>query len=98
MVTLAEWPVAARMYGLGKQAIGFIRRGAAMAARIATLESRVTELEEKLEKQNPDACPGCGERAMRRTETGHLSQANSARRDLWTCQKCGQAEHRLVKF
>ncbi len=93
IVTLTEWPVAGRIVGWGKKAI-------AVARRVATLESRVKLLEGRLEKQPPDACPGCGERAMRRTEAGHVSpsSASSVRRDLWTCQKCAQEEYRIIKF
>ena len=71
-----------------------------LGKRIATLEARVTELEATLEKQPPDACPKCGERAMRLENTWGLrgSGADQRRIDGWKCEKCGHQEQRIVKF
>ncbi|WP_316214035.1 hypothetical protein [Bradyrhizobium sp. SZCCHNR2032] len=79
--------VASYVYVLGK--------------RVATLESRVTELEAKLGKQPADACPYCGERAMRKTsELGAIfgSAPNQWKQEVWTCETCSKTETRLVYF
>jgi hypothetical protein len=99
MTGIVEWPLAIRAAGWGKQAFSYARRGAAMATRIATLESRVTALEEALSKQPPDTCQMCGERAMRRIESsGIMGERDLYRHDWWKCGKCGQTEPRIVRF
>ncbi len=76
------------------------KRTLAFARRIGTLEARVAALEEALTKQPPDACPFCGERAMRKTFAGPaIGDAKSASRlDRWKCEKCGKEEPRMVYF
>jgi hypothetical protein len=65
-----------------------------MGKRIATLEERVTALEEQL-KNGPipaDACPYCGERALRLTEQSRAQGSHPKRwiEEYWTCGKCGK--------
>jgi len=64
--------------------------------RIAALEKKVAELEEKLgSKWPPDVCKFCGERAVR------LDRSYPAREGLidqiWRCKECGQYENRSVR-
>ena len=76
------------------------KRALAYGKRYATLEARVEALEAALAKQPPDACPKCGERAMRLHYTWGLQgrSPNQYRRDDWKCEKCGHLEQRLVHF
>jgi hypothetical protein len=67
--------------------------------RIATLEARVSALEEARGKQLPDACPYCGERGMRMVRQGRFMGGREKwREDDWTCQKCGKTERRGLRF
>lgn len=68
--------------------------------RIATLEERVTALEEALKTQPANACPFCGERAMRKTEDGRLlgSPGQQWKTDVWTCKTCGQTERKIIRY
>jgi len=90
--------------GAGKKAFDWIKSGATyvfkLAKRVATLEERVTELENALKKQPADACPFCGERVMRKTEEGRLlgGNPNQWKQDVWTCQACSKTELRIVRF
>jgi hypothetical protein len=68
MLTPAEGHVLSRVLAWGKKTF-------ALAKQIATLEARVAALEESLGKQPADACPFCGERAMRKTRAGPLMGA-----------------------
>jgi hypothetical protein len=71
----------------------------AYGKQIATLEARVTALEDTLAKQPADACPFCGERAMRKTQEGRiLGGAKQWKQDVWTCQVCKKTEIRIVHF
>jgi hypothetical protein len=98
-MTLLEWPVMARVAGWGKQAWGYARRWGVMVARITSLESRVSALEERLDKQPPDVCVACGERGMRRKHSQLLGGAKDSRRqERWECTKCGEIEFRMVHF
>ena len=85
---------------LFSRAWAWMKQGFELARRVATLEARVTALEEAQGKQLPDACPNCGERAMRRTHVSHIfgSAPNQWRQDGWTCEKCGNSETRIVRF
>jgi uncharacterized protein with PIN domain len=71
-----------------------------LGKRIATLEARVTALEEALQKQPPDACPYCGERAMRLTEQSGLlgNQGSQWTEETWTCGKCGKRYYEREKL
>ena len=62
-------PIEAYGFGWLKRAFTYFEK---FAKRYATLEERVTALEEALKKQPADACEFCGERAMRKTEAGPL--------------------------
>jgi ribosomal protein L37AE/L43A len=70
-----------------------------LGKRIATLEARVTALEEALGKQSADACPYCGERAMRKTKDGMLfgPPGKQSKQDVWTCKSCNGVEKRTVR-
>ena len=71
----------------------------ALGKRIATLEARVTQLEAALGKQPAEACPYCGERAMRKTQEGRLLGGSSKwKQDIWTCETCNKSEVRVVRF
>jgi ribosomal protein L37AE/L43A len=72
----------------------------AYGKQIATLEARVTALEATLAKQPADACPNCGERAMRRTSAGMIMRSVKYqwREDVWTCEKCAEKETRIIRF
>jgi hypothetical protein len=61
-----------------------------LGKRIATLESRVTALEETLKTAPADACPFCGELAMRLTEQSRLlgNPGQQWTDETWTCEKC----------
>jgi hypothetical protein len=72
----------------------------AIGKRVATLEARVTALEQALGKQPPDACPFCGERAMRMIDAGFLlgEQGKQWWEDVWTCEKCAKRQVRYHKL
>jgi ribosomal protein L37AE/L43A len=78
----------------------WVKEGIELIRRIASLEARVTALEEAQGSQMPDACPKCGERAMRRAQPGRLlgPGGNQWRQDVWKCEKCGDEETRVVRF
>src|SRR5271169_908848 len=71
-----------------------------MGKRIATLEARVTKLEELLSTQPADACPYCGERSLRMSHAGHVrgSPPNAWRYETWACGKCGRQDQRAKQF
>src|ERR1700692_658321 len=60
--------------------------------KLATLEERVTALENALKTMPPEACPFCGERAMRlKYQSGLLgNQGSQWTEEDWSCEKCGQ--------
>lgn len=58
MSSILTWPIVVRI-------VGWTKRIFSIAKRVATLEARITELELRLDRQPADACPYCGERAMR---------------------------------
>jgi uncharacterized protein with PIN domain len=64
-----------------------------LGKRIATLEERVTALEEALKSAPADACPYCGERALRLTHQNLMAMGNHPKRwteETWTCGKCNK--------
>jgi hypothetical protein len=79
---------------------GWIKRVFLLSKRIATLETRVTTLEQMLTCQPPDACPYCGERAMRLTEQSNLlgDAGKQWTWEIWTCEKCEQKDKRFKKL
>ncbi|CAN7450195.1 hypothetical protein LJR235_002898 [Pararhizobium sp. LjRoot235] len=68
--------------------------------RLTALEERMDKLEARLERRPGDTCDTCGEHAMRRTRTGRVMGNFGAqvRQDIWTCEKCGATEQRVVKL
>jgi uncharacterized protein with PIN domain len=68
--------------------------------RIATLEERVTALEEALKKQPAEACSYCGERTVRLTsQSGLLGDPGKQwTEDTWTCSSCGEKYIEREKF
>jgi ribosomal protein L37AE/L43A len=99
-VTFLELPLVSHGLALGKRAASLIKRGAIYAQQIAALETRVTALEARFDKQPPDACASCGERGMRRIRVGHLwgESRDLHRADMWQCEKCGISEARVIRF
>ena len=68
--------------------------------RVDGIEQRLTKLEQLLAKAPGDACPKCGERAMRLTQPGRRlgSYPKEFRHDKWTCEKCGHLDERAVSL
>jgi hypothetical protein len=97
MVTPAGTIFVAKVFNPAKRAFLFIF---ALGKRIATLEGRVRALETALGTQPADACPFCGERAMRKTQSGALmgDQGRQWWSDVWTCKSCGKSESRRQKL
>lgn len=64
----------------------------ALWKRVSTLESRVTALEQELKTAPPDACPYCGERAMRlKEQLGVMGDPGKQwTEEIWLCGKCGK--------
>jgi hypothetical protein len=90
--------------GLIAKSYAFVRKYAGLVftigKRIATLEQRVSDLEARLSKQPPNACPYCGEREMRKTYESTIQgdDRNQSRIDVWTCKACNETEKRVVRF
>jgi hypothetical protein len=81
----------------GKKALDWVKGGATylwrLGKRIATLEERVTALEQQLKTAPADACPYCGERAMRLTKQPSMIKGDHPKRwteEIWTCGACKQ--------
>lgn len=81
----------------GKKALDWIKGGATylwrLGKRIATLEERVTALEQQLKTVPADACPYCGDRAMRLTKQHYMvkgERPNQYTEEIWTCGTCTQ--------
>jgi hypothetical protein len=79
---------------------GWATRGFQIGKRIATLESRVTALEQALTKQPASACPYCGERAARMVSKSVLlgNQGSQWWEEYWVCEKCAKTETRHRKL
>jgi uncharacterized protein with PIN domain len=80
---------------VGNKALDWIKRGATflfkLGKRIATLEERVTALEQQLRKAPGGACPYCGEHAMRLSKKPSIVRGNHPKRwteETWTCGVC----------
>jgi ribosomal protein L37AE/L43A len=84
-ITPAEISFGAKILGWGKSVI-------ALGKRFAELEARVTALEKVLKTMPPDACPYCGEHAMRLKEQSMLlgDPGKQWTEEIWTCGKCGK--------
>jgi hypothetical protein len=82
---------------------GWLKRGATylfkLGKRMATLEERVTALEEALKREPGDACPYCGARAMRKITQGRLmgEPGRQWRTDIWHCEGCGRTDERTQR-
>jgi aminoglycoside phosphotransferase len=78
------------------------KRGQRMVSRLDDLEKRVGALEKSLERQPAEACPFCGELAMRLDWAGGAIAADggrsSTRLERWKCRSCGQSESRMTHF
>lgn len=91
--------------GAGKKFFDWIKSGATyvfkLAKRVATLEERVTALENALTTAPAEACPFCGERAMRLMEQSPLlgEPGEQWTEETWHCTDCGQNyyERELLK-
>lgn len=66
--------------------------------RLDQLESRVEQLERKLRREPGEACPRCGERAVRVKEAKRdaLFGDLGARKHVVECEECGFSDERLV--
>ncbi|HMH97605.1 MAG TPA: hypothetical protein VK577_13630 [Bradyrhizobium sp.] len=79
----------------GKKALDWIKGAATylwkLGKRIATLEERITALEDALKSAPANACPYCGERALRLTHQSLTAMGTHPKRwteETWTCGKC----------
>ena len=101
-MTFLEWPLVSHSVAAWKWGEAVIKRGAKLTVKVATLEARVTALEEALAKQPADVCPYCGERAVRMTRSlGAIIDPGATtqwKKEWWTCAKCGQENEQLRKF
>jgi ribosomal protein L37AE/L43A len=88
----------------GKTLVGWIKNGAdklfKYGKRIATLEERVSALENALKTLPPEACPFCGERAMRLQEQSGLmgDPGKQWTEEIWRCEKCGKKYYEREKL
>jgi DNA-directed RNA polymerase subunit RPC12/RpoP len=93
-ITPAEVSLGAKIWGWVKSVI-------AVGKRFAELEARVTALELALKTAPADACPYCGERAMRLKEQGYLlgDPGKQWTEEIWNCASCGKdyAERQKLK-
>ena len=90
MVTPAEVSV-------GKKAFDWLKGGATyiwkLGKHIATLEERVTALEQALKKAPAESCPFCGAREQRLAIQGTTIMGNPGKQwteDTWICYDCGE--------
>ena len=81
----------------GKKAWEWVKQ---YARRYAELEARVTALEKRLERQPPEACPYCGELAMRMSEPPHSMGDPGKKwiREYWKCGACTKEQRREYKM
>jgi hypothetical protein len=89
------------MTALFSKMFDLVKRVWLYITRVAALEKRVTKLEEALAKQPADACPRCGERALRAETAGGVTKGEPPkqyREDTWKCEKCRWRERRVVYF
>jgi len=90
--------------GAGKKAFDWVKNGATylfmLAKRVATLEERVTALENALKTMPPEACPFCGERTMRLKEQSSLlgNQGSQWTEEDWACEKCGKIYRKRISL
>jgi hypothetical protein len=79
--------------GIGAKAWGWTKGTLLFLRRIATLEARVTALEDALGSQPADCCKACGVRAMRMTGKSMLlgNQGTQWWEEYWACENCGKS-------
>jgi uncharacterized protein with PIN domain len=90
MVTPIELSTFTRVLDRLKGAATYLWR---LGTCIATLEERVTHLEEALKTAPAAACPYCGERAMRLRDQDLTVRGDRPKRwteETWTCSKCNK--------
>jgi len=82
---------------VGRKTLDWIKGAATylwrLGKRIATLEERVSALEEALKSAPPEACPYCGERAQRLSHQSLTAMGTHPKRwteETWTCGKCNK--------
>jgi hypothetical protein len=83
---------------IAKRTLAWAKSLFALLKRVATLEARVSALEAALEKHPPDVCDFCGERGMRKAHSFGVMHGGTNQLDVWTCEKCGKTENRIVKL
>jgi uncharacterized protein with PIN domain len=90
MVTPVETTITGKVFDWGKRWATHIFQ---FGKRIATLEERVTALEEALKKAPAEACSYCGERAVRLSKQSVLKGEPGKQwtEDTWTCSACGKS-------
>jgi uncharacterized protein with PIN domain len=82
---------------VGRKTLDWIKGAATylwrLGKRIATLEERVSTLEDALKTAPPEACPYCGERAQRLSHQSLTAMGTHPKRwteETWTCGKCNK--------
>lgn len=70
-----------------------------LPAKLEAAETRIADLEKRLERMTGEGCPKCGALAMRLDQAGRVTGPDSdlRRLDTWKCQECGHSEMRQVK-
>jgi predicted RNA-binding Zn-ribbon protein involved in translation (DUF1610 family) len=93
MTTPVEGHILGKVTGWAKSAFSLVKR-------VATLEARVTALEQGKGGTSPFDCPYCTERTMRKAKDGRVlgSAPNKWKEDIWACQNCNQTEVRFVRL
>ena len=69
-----------------------------LPTEVDALKQRVAGLEQKLSGKWPaDVCKFCGERAVRMSGTRGPNSHTHISEQIWTCEKCGRKETRIIK-
>ncbi len=90
--------------GAGRSALSWIKNQAdrlfKYGKQLATLEERVTALENALKTMPPEACPYCGERSMRLKWQSPLygDPGKQWTEETWACNKCGKEYNERQKL
>ena len=66
--------------------------------RVDKLEQRIADLESRLSRAPGEACPACGEYAMRLHTKGRVvgSFPMERRTDVWECGACGHKDEKQI--